>query len=106
MVEVGDDGRGIQWKRLAQKLSALGLPANDNAQLVEGLFIDGISTASATTEISGRGVGMSALKATVIALGGSIDVTSAEGRGTTLSCRLPLNVEPRRRSSVRASLIA
>lgn len=106
VVDVCDDGRGIAWKKLAQKLTALGLPANDNAQLTDGLFVDGVSTSDSTTDVSGRGIGMTALKAAMVALGGAIEVHSAEGAGTTLSCRLPLSAEPRRRMSKRASWVS
>ncbi len=89
VIEVGDDGGGIRWTALAAKLRARGLPAETQADLVDGLFADGMSTAEEITEISGRGVGMGALRATVEKLGGHVDISSIEGKGTIVSCRIP-----------------
>jgi hypothetical protein len=60
----------------------MGLPTGSRAELLEGLFVEGMSTASAVTEISGRGIGMGALRATVLALGGRLVIESELGRGT------------------------
>jgi len=89
VIEVADDGRGISWARIADKLRALGLPAATHEQLVEGLFLDGLSTAEAVTEVSGRGVGMAALREVVLSLKGKIEVVSDQGQGTRLTCRFP-----------------
>jgi len=89
LIQVADDGRGIRWPRIAEKLRALGLPADTQDQLVEGLFLDGMSTADAVTEVSGRGVGMSALREVVESLHGKIEVSSNLGQGTLLTCRFP-----------------
>lgn len=89
LIEVADDGRGIAWPRIAEKLRALGRPADSHEDLVEGLFLDGMSTADAVTEISGRGVGMAALREVVQSLRGHIEVSSLEGQGTRLTCRFP-----------------
>jgi HPt (histidine-containing phosphotransfer) domain-containing protein/HAMP domain-containing protein len=88
-LEVTDDGRGIAWERVAAAATAKGLPHETRADLVEALFADGVSTATSVTEISGRGVGMSAMRAACRALGGSIDIDSEPGRGTTIRCRFP-----------------
>ena len=86
-VEVSDDGRGIDWEQLARKLRDNGLPHETKDDLIEGLFADGLSTAAALSDISGRGVGMGALRDTVRALGGTIGVKSIDGQGTTIICR-------------------
>ena len=91
-LEVSDDGRGISWERVAAAATAKGLPHETRADLVEALFADGVSTAASVTEISGRGVGMSAMRAACRALGGSIDVDSEPGQGTTIRCRFPEQV--------------
>ncbi len=89
-IEVRDDGRGIDWTRLAERSRAAGLPTETRADLVAALFADGISSRDAVTELSGRGVGMSAMKRECTRLGGEIDVESAEGVGTTLRIRIPM----------------
>ena len=89
VIEVTDDGAGICWSALAGKLVARGLPAETREDLHRGLFTDGTSTARAVTDVSGRGVGMGALRATVESLGGQVHITSTEGKGTVVSCRVP-----------------
>lgn len=79
--EVRDSGRGLDWAALAQCAVERGLPASNPAQLQEALFAEGLSTRNEATAISGRGLGMSAVKATVESLGGSISVQSAPGQG-------------------------
>jgi HPt (histidine-containing phosphotransfer) domain-containing protein len=86
-IVVADDGRGIDWDALRAKATAVGLPAATHADLVGALFADGVSTRSEATETSGRGVGMAALRHEVVALGGTIDVESRPGAGTTITCR-------------------
>jgi two-component system chemotaxis sensor kinase CheA len=82
MIEVGDDGRGIDWERLALKARDRGLPAETRADLGRAVFADGVSTASAVSQASGRGVGMSAVQESCVALGGSVSVESEPGQGT------------------------
>ena len=89
LIEVADDGRGISWPRIADKLRSLGRPAATHEQLVEGLFLDGLSTADEVTDVSGRGVGMAALRDVVESLHGKIEVSSNQGQGTRLTCRFP-----------------
>jgi two-component system, chemotaxis family, sensor kinase CheA len=89
VVALRDDGRGINWPAVAERLRRAGYPAESREQLVEGLFLDGISTAERTTTVSGRGVGMSALRSCVEDLGGRIEIDSNPGAGTTLTCRFP-----------------
>ncbi len=89
VVEVSDDGRGIQWSRVRDKARAAGLPADTEADLVNALFADGVSTAERASEISGRGVGMSAVRAACEALHGTVDIVSALGVGTTMRFHFP-----------------
>jgi two-component system chemotaxis sensor kinase CheA len=100
LIEVADDGRGIDWKALAKKAHAAGLPSETQADLRDALFADGISTREQASEISGRGIGLAAVKAAVIELGGSIDVRSERGAGTCFAFRFPVG----RFQSVRGSL--
>jgi two-component system chemotaxis sensor kinase CheA len=89
VVEVLDDGRGVSWERVRAKAQALGLPAATRAELIEVLFADGVSTSDAVSELSGRGVGMGALREICRDLGGSIDLASEPGQGTRLTCVVP-----------------
>ena len=90
IVALADDGAGIAWERVASKARALGLPAESHADLEAALFTDGFSTRDSVTSLSGRGVGLAAVKAAVCALGGHIAVASAPGHGTTFRFELPL----------------
>jgi two-component system, chemotaxis family, sensor kinase CheA len=89
-VELTDDGRGIDFDRVRSKAKALGLPCATEAQLSEALFSDGLSTTDQVTELSGRGVGMSALREAARALSGVVSVHSKRGQGTTLRVRFPV----------------
>jgi len=91
-VEVEDNGRGIAWDRIAQKARERGLPADTMDDLTMALFSDGVSTADAVTDVSGRGVGMAALRDACTGLSGRIVIDSELGRGTTLSFRFPLRI--------------
>lgn len=83
-VEIEDFGRGIDWERVRAKGQALGLPVGDHAALVDVIFAQGVSTREAATEVSGRGVGLSALKEACDAHHAKIEVSSQPGRGTLL----------------------
>jgi two-component system chemotaxis sensor kinase CheA len=98
VIEVRDDGRGIDAQRVARKAAEKGLIAEDAvdsvdmARAVELLFHPGFSTAEVTSDISGRGVGMDAVRTTIRELGGEVILTSELGRGTTAQIRLPLTL--------------
>jgi two-component system, chemotaxis family, sensor kinase CheA len=98
VIEVSDDGRGIDAERVARKAAARGLIADDAvegmdvARAVELLFHPGFSTADVTSDISGRGVGMDAVRTTIRELGGEVLMTSEPGQGTTAQIRLPLTL--------------
>lgn len=89
-IEVEDDGRGVDWARLREVAKAKGLPHAAENELVEALFTDGVSTKTEATDISGRGVGMAAVKACVAAMGGTVQVTSRPGAGTIIHFEMPL----------------
>jgi two-component system chemotaxis sensor kinase CheA len=108
--EIADDGRGIDWERVRAKALARGLPAESQEQLEELIWSDGFSTRDEVSALSGRGVGMSALRAVCEEMGGSVQLHSTPGQGTTLRCivRVPelqrmLSRRPSIRSSIRAS---
>lgn len=94
-IEVRDDGRGISRKPLADKAKAKGIVTD--AQLVKMsdeevynlIFLEGVSTAQSVTDVSGRGVGMSAVKAAVEEAGGTIRIASQPGKGTIFTIEVP-----------------
>jgi PAS domain-containing protein/HPt (histidine-containing phosphotransfer) domain-containing protein/two-component sensor histidine kinase len=88
-IEVEDDGRGLDWPRLRDAAKAMGLPHGCQSEIVDALFADGVTTKTDATDISGRGVGMAAVKACVAAMGGTIQVTSRSGAGTTFRFEIP-----------------
>jgi len=96
-VEIEDFGRGIDWDRVRAKGRSLGLPVGDHAALVEVIFAQGVSTRDAATEVSGRGVGLSALKEACQTHQAKIELKSQPGRGTLL--RVILNTRTARASN-------
>ncbi len=96
VIEVEDDGAGLAARRIAEKARSLALVAEpealSEAELQRLIFETGFSTASAVTEVSGRGVGLDVVQRNVQALRGAIGVTSREGAGTKFTIRLPLSL--------------
>ncbi|MER2564791.1 MAG: ATP-binding protein [Myxococcaceae bacterium] len=84
---IADDGRGIDLERLVAVARARGLVVRDG---VEAMFLDGISSRDEVTDLSGRGVGMAAVKAATEAMGGRLSVDTRAGVGTTFRFMLPL----------------
>jgi two-component system chemotaxis sensor kinase CheA len=104
VIEVSDDGRGVDWEKLRERASERGLPHQSRAQLIEALFAPGVSTAGEVSSTSGRGVGMSAIAEACRDLGGSYTLESERGKGTRMVFTLPLasseQSEPRPRLSM------
>jgi two-component system, chemotaxis family, sensor kinase CheA len=98
VIEVRDDGRGIDPAKVAAKAAERGIIAadavdsTDMAKAIELLFHPGFSTAEVTSDISGRGVGMDAVRTTIRELGGEVLMTSEHGQGTAAQIRLPLTL--------------
>lgn len=86
-IEIRDDGRGVDWQDVQRVCEEQGRASHSRADLVAALFAPGFSTRRAVTEISGRGIGLSAVAAAVHDLGGSIELDSEPGQGTTLRFR-------------------
>lgn len=98
VVEIADDGKGIDPERIAAVALERGVVTRDqlgrmDAKEVLGLiFRPGFSTAAAVSNISGRGVGMDVVRTNIERIGGSVDVASEPGRGTTTRVRIPLTL--------------
>ena len=94
-MRIQDDGAGIQGAKLKKTAVARGLMSEQATTLLteerttDLIFLDGISTCETITEISGRGLGLSAVKSKIVELGGSIQVRSAPGEGTEFVIELP-----------------
>jgi two-component system chemotaxis sensor kinase CheA len=98
VITVRDDGRGINPELVARRAAERGLIAEDAvdsvdmARAIELLFTPGFSTAETTSDISGRGVGMDAVRNAIRGLGGAVVMTSELGVGSTVQVRLPLTL--------------
>ncbi len=96
VIEIADDGGGLNTDRILKKAIANGLIAPDAtppaSEINQLIFAPGFSTAEQITEISGRGVGMDVVRRNIDALRGRIDIQTEAGRGTTFSIRLPLTL--------------
>ena len=95
IIEVSDDGGGLNRDRILAKARQNGLPLSDNmtdADVWQLIFAPGFSTAEQVTDVSGRGVGMDVVKRNITAMGGTVDIRSAKGFGTTISISLPLTL--------------
>jgi two-component system chemotaxis sensor kinase CheA len=98
IVEVTDDGRGIDARKIRQRAARLGLASETalaemtDQAVIELIFSPGFSTAASVTSVSGRGVGMDAVRTAVMRLGGRVTVTSQAGAGTSVRIILPFAV--------------
>ncbi len=105
-----DDGRGIDGARLRAKALERGLigaeQALSEAEQVQLVFLSGLSTAQAVTELAGRGVGMDVVRNEVNSIGGRVEATTALGRGTTFTIYLPLTLAVTQTLMVRAAATA
>ena len=95
IIEVSDDGRGLDRERILAKARELGMPVDDNWSDQEAwalIFEAGFSTAKEVTSLSGRGVGMDVVRRNIASLGGSVSVSSTKGEGTTITIQVPLTL--------------
>ena len=96
VVQLSDDGAGLNRAKLRQRARTLGLSADPDKlsaqELYRLIFEPGFSTAEQVTETSGRGVGMDIVRRNIEALHGRVEVESEEGRGVTITLRLPLTL--------------
>ncbi len=87
VVSLSDDGRGVDWEGVRARAEGLALPSETLADLEQALFADGLSTKEEVTEISGRGIGLGAVRAAVLALDGRVVVRTTRGQGSTWEFR-------------------
>ena len=95
VIEVRDDGKGLSRDQLLAKARERGIDAPDSmsdADVWSLIFAPGFSTADVVTDVSGRGVGMDVVKKNITALGGTVEIDSAEGYGMSVKVRLPLTL--------------
>ena len=90
VIEVRDDGKGIDWLKISERARACGLAHLSRSQLVDALFAPGFSSNDAISETSGRGVGLTAVREACRGLGGDCSVESEPGKGTKFTFTLPL----------------
>jgi HPt (histidine-containing phosphotransfer) domain-containing protein/PAS domain-containing protein len=91
VVEIEDDGAGVDWDTVRTRAQRAGLPAESTSDLVAALLLGGVSTRQRITQISGRGVGVGAVGAAMEALGGQLEILSTRGQGTCLRCTAPID---------------
>ncbi|PWC29203.1 hybrid sensor histidine kinase/response regulator [Teichococcus aestuarii] len=98
IIEIGDDGRGLAVDKIKAKVVGQGLATEaevasmSEREIQHFIFRAGFSTAAAITSVSGRGVGMDVVKTNVEKIGGTIDLRSTEGKGTTFFIKIPLTL--------------
>lgn len=97
-IDIIDDGRGIDIEKVKQKAAEKGLIDRKNIndyserEILQFLFEPGFSTKTAITDMSGRGVGLDVVKTNIEKLGGSIEIFTSPGNGTTIRLLLPLTL--------------
>ncbi|GFE58166.1 chemotaxis protein CheA [Geobacter sp. AOG1] len=96
VIEVEDDGRGIDVERVKKKAREKGLigPAEvlSDREAIDLIFLPGFSTSDTVSEISGRGVGMDVVKNNIAAVSGMVDVDSTLGSGSRMTITLPITL--------------
>ena len=100
VIEVGDDGRGIDWEAVRTAARSAKLPHATHDELVAAMFSDGLTTRAAVTETSGRGIGLAALRDAFMRLRGTVEVESEPGHGTRFRFKLPLERQERLTSKI------
>ena len=97
-IEISDDGAGIDPERVRRKAVERSMVSAEQAgrmsdhEALRLIFLPGFSTAEKVTNVSGRGVGMDVVKTNIEKIGGTVDIQSAAGQGTTLKIRIPLTL--------------
>ncbi|HEY4134980.1 MAG TPA: chemotaxis protein CheW [Alphaproteobacteria bacterium] len=98
IISIADDGRGLNAEKIRAKALANGLTTEaeletmSDHQLFQFIFRAGFSTADKVTSVSGRGVGMDVVRSNIEKIGGTIELRSAFGAGTTFTIKIPLTL--------------
>src|SRR5215207_2735877 len=98
IIEISDDGRGLNTDRIKAKVISNGLVTEaelekmTEAQIHKFIFAPGFSTAAAVTSVSGRGVGMDVVRTNIDQIGGTIDIKSVAGEGSSFTIKIPLTL--------------
>ena len=98
VIEIGDDGAGLNSDRIKEKVIKNGLATENeletltDQQIHHFIFRPGFSTATEVTAVSGRGVGMDVVRTNIEMIGGTIELNSEEGKGTTFTIKIPLTL--------------
>jgi two-component system, chemotaxis family, sensor kinase CheA len=98
IIEIADDGRGLDTARIKAKAIDVGLgseaeiAAKSESEISNFIFSPGFSTAAEVTSISGRGVGMDVVRSNIEQIGGTVDLKTAAGVGTTFIIKIPLTL--------------
>mgnify|MGYP002623662087 CR=1 FL=1 len=98
IIQISDDGRGLPVEMIKAKALSNGLAteaemeAMTEQQIQKFIFKAGFSTAASVTSVSGRGVGMDVVRTNIEKIGGTIELTSVEGKGTTFVIKIPLTL--------------
>lgn len=98
IIEIADDGKGLPVEKIKKKIVQNGLATEEQVnvmpmqQIQQYIFHPGLSTADKVTSVSGRGVGMDVVKSNIEKIGGSIELSSKEGVGTTFLIKIPLTL--------------
>ena len=98
IIQIADDGRGLPLEKIKKKIIQNGLATEEEVarmsaqQIQQYIFHAGFSTADKVTSVSGRGVGMDVVRTNIEKIGGSIEMNSVEGKGSTFSIKIPLTL--------------
>ena len=98
LIQIVDDGKGLDFDRVKAKALEKGLATEkelaemSDQQISAFIFAPGFSTAQQVSAVSGRGVGMDVVKTNVEKIGGTIELTSQKGKGTTFTLKIPLTL--------------
>ena len=98
IIQISDDGRGLSLQKIKNRAVQAGLVGLDQIgklspqQIQQFIFRPGFSTADKVTSVSGRGVGMDVVRNNIQKIGGTVEMTSVEGKGTTFLINIPLTL--------------
>lgn len=98
LIEISDDGKGLPLEKIKKKIlqnnlmSEAELAVMPDQKIQQYIFHAGFSTAEKVTAVSGRGVGMDVVRTNIEKIGGSIEMNSKEGKGTTFTIKIPLTL--------------